>query len=256
MILRQHVPTVPAAINALVAMERELSQASTYIEIRKIVDQAEALKLLFRDIDIVKAQAEDVILAAGARIGEEIAKVPKATHKGGPKKQSPAQGKSVGREATGLAHTTRARYQKLAAAKPKLKAIAAKLREQGKDATPTAVVRELAQGDKKERRSEREQALGAKQAALPSKRYGVILADPEWRFEPWARDRIGALCMSDRPSRSFAQRTDEKPRPEDHGADHHADEGRDDGLLVPEPGEGVSHAAHVPKRKPPSGRLL
>ena len=39
------------------------------------MDQAEALKLLFRDIDIVKAQAEDVILAAGARIGEEIAKV-------------------------------------------------------------------------------------------------------------------------------------------------------------------------------------
>lgn len=189
-ISRKHVPTVPAAIKALAAMERELSQASTYAEIRKIVDQAEALKLLFRDIDIVKAEAEDVILSAGARIGEEIAKVPKGRGPGGSKGSKTAitaQGKSSRKDAM-PSGTQRARYQKLAAAKPKLKAIAKKLREQGKDATPTAVVRELSQGDKKVRRSERERELGAKQAALPDKRYGVIVADPEWRWEPWSRE--------------------------------------------------------------------
>ena len=37
-------------------------------------------------------------------------------------------------------------------------------------------------------REEREQALAAKQQALPIKKYGVILADPEWRFEPWSRE--------------------------------------------------------------------
>jgi N6-adenosine-specific RNA methylase IME4 len=41
---------------------------------------------------------------------------------------------------------------------------------------------------KKEMRSAKEAALGAKQMALPDKRYGVIYADPEWRFEPWSRD--------------------------------------------------------------------
>ena len=41
---------------------------------------------------------------------------------------------------------------------------------------------------KKEAREQREAALGAKQLALPDKRYGVILADPEWRFEPWSRE--------------------------------------------------------------------
>jgi N6-adenosine-specific RNA methylase IME4 len=27
-----------------------------------------------------------------------------------------------------------------------------------------------------------------KQIALPTKKYGVIVADPEWRFEPWSRE--------------------------------------------------------------------
>jgi N6-adenosine-specific RNA methylase IME4/transcription antitermination factor NusG len=45
---------------------------------------------------------------------------------------------------------------------------------------------------KQDERQQREAALGARQAAgnlvLPQKRYGVILADPEWRFEPWSRE--------------------------------------------------------------------
>lgn len=41
---------------------------------------------------------------------------------------------------------------------------------------------------KKERRVEREVALAEKIQALPGKRYGVIEADPEWRFEPYSRD--------------------------------------------------------------------
>jgi N6-adenosine-specific RNA methylase IME4 len=42
--------------------------------------------------------------------------------------------------------------------------------------------------EKQERRAERERELAAKQMALPDKRYGVIDADPEWRFEPWSRE--------------------------------------------------------------------
>jgi N6-adenosine-specific RNA methylase IME4 len=42
--------------------------------------------------------------------------------------------------------------------------------------------------DKKERRAERERELAARQRALPDKRYGVIVADPEWRFEPYSRE--------------------------------------------------------------------
>lgn len=45
-----------------------------------------------------------------------------------------------------------------------------------------------AQGEKKARRAQRESDLGTRQVALPQKRYGVIIADPEWRFEVWNRD--------------------------------------------------------------------
>jgi N6-adenosine-specific RNA methylase IME4 len=44
----------------------------------------------------------------------------------------------------------------------------------------------LRQDDKKERRAEREAELGAKITALPSKRYGVLYADPPWKFAPYS----------------------------------------------------------------------
>lgn len=41
---------------------------------------------------------------------------------------------------------------------------------------------------KREMRADREAELAAKQTDLPNKKYGVIYADPEWRFEPYSRD--------------------------------------------------------------------
>lgn len=56
--------------------------------------------------------------------------------------------------------------------------------------------RQEAQNEKKERRVERERELAGNIAALPEKRYGVILADPEWRFEVFSdetgQDRAAA----------------------------------------------------------------
>jgi hypothetical protein len=43
--------------------------------------------------------------------------------------------------------------------------------------------KEERQAEKLEARKHREAALGAKQLALPDKKYGVISADPEWQFE-------------------------------------------------------------------------
>jgi N6-adenosine-specific RNA methylase IME4 len=42
--------------------------------------------------------------------------------------------------------------------------------------------------EKKARRAERERELAGKIKALPNRKYGVILADPEWRFEPYSRE--------------------------------------------------------------------
>lgn len=40
--------------------------------------------------------------------------------------------------------------------------------------------------EKKENRANREKLLAGMQQALPDKRYGVILADPEWKHVPWS----------------------------------------------------------------------
>lgn len=55
-------------------------------------------------------------------------------------------------------------------------------------AGPIAKVRSAVQAEKKDRRVHREIELSARIRALPSKKYGVILADPEWRFEPYSRE--------------------------------------------------------------------
>jgi N6-adenosine-specific RNA methylase IME4 len=47
--------------------------------------------------------------------------------------------------------------------------------------------RALRLAEKKARRARLEAELGARQRALPEKRYGIILADPPWRFEPYSR---------------------------------------------------------------------
>jgi len=41
--------------------------------------------------------------------------------------------------------------------------------------------------EKADNRAKREAELGQRILALPRKKYGVIVADPEWRFEPWSR---------------------------------------------------------------------
>ena len=41
---------------------------------------------------------------------------------------------------------------------------------------------------KEANRAAKEAALAAKQLALPDRRYGVIVADPPWRLEPYSRE--------------------------------------------------------------------
>jgi N6-adenosine-specific RNA methylase IME4 len=47
--------------------------------------------------------------------------------------------------------------------------------------------RDVVMADSRERRARREIELGAFQTALPLRRYGVIYADPPWRWEAWSR---------------------------------------------------------------------
>ena len=46
-------------------------------------------------------------------------------------------------------------------------------------------------------REQHERALAGKQLALPDKRFGVILADPEWRLEVWSKEAGQAMTSAD-----------------------------------------------------------
>jgi hypothetical protein len=104
---------------------------------------------------------------------------------GRPEKRSPYA--TVKLANLGVTKTQSSRWQKLADLpddKFKQRAVTAK-KQAVASVEATAAERAV---EKKERRLEREAELRAKQSALPEQRYGVILADPEWRGEPYSRE--------------------------------------------------------------------
>jgi N6-adenosine-specific RNA methylase IME4 len=56
------------------------------------------------------------------------------------------------------------------------------------DSSVVKAAREKQQQEKRARRVERERDLATKIIELPDKRYGVILADPEWKDEVWSEE--------------------------------------------------------------------
>jgi len=67
-------------------------------------------------------------------------------------------------------------------------AMVARSREQMAAARDRRTMTLVGTQSKAERRAAREHELAARIAALPKKKYGVIYADPEWRFEPRSRE--------------------------------------------------------------------
>ena len=153
-----------------------------------------ALKTLFNAVDSVKHECELVIIEARARIGQELEAIPKATHKGGPKKRFTTRGKLLGRAGTGIPGTGRARLKKLATVpKQERRAIAKRLQDGGKDATVTAVLREVKETEiKTERKAfEARRDKGARAASLQAlidagETFPVIAADPAWEFKVYS----------------------------------------------------------------------
>jgi N6-adenosine-specific RNA methylase IME4 len=187
--------TIPQAKRALSALERDIDAAKTYAAIRAIERSADAIKLLFHEIEEIRHQAEGVIVLANHRIGTEVTAQPVA--KGGATK-------GVGRR--GMQHSAKAalpatlaeqvgsktrglRLKKLAQIeKPELKRIMAELHGDGKDATVSSILKYVHDTTKTARRGARERALAEKILKLPDKRYGVIVADPEWDDTVWSRE--------------------------------------------------------------------
>jgi N6-adenosine-specific RNA methylase IME4 len=171
------------------AARRALSEAHRIDEAKKIRDQAKALQEYARqakDSDLI-GWATEIRLRAERRAGELLRRMAESGErvKGGDPKSRPATLATL--SDLGVSKTQSSRWQKLSELPDdsfERKVEAAK-REIVSSLEST---REERQAEKLARRSVREAELGEKQRALPARKYGVVVADPEWRFEPWSRE--------------------------------------------------------------------
>ena len=182
-----------------------LAQAKTLAEVSTLADKSAAVREYARRAKDRELQinAQEMVIRAERRLGEMVIQIKKTTglNEGG----RPAKGtKFTGSESElvaprpslddiGVDKRLSSRAQKLASISDRaIEARLAAWREGAARGAERVTVNLLRAGDKRERREARETELGAAQAArnlaLPAKRYGVILADPEWRFEPWSRE--------------------------------------------------------------------
>lgn len=174
-----------------------LAEATRVDEVLSIRAEIEHVKLYAKQIRDRRLLAEATTIQARAerRLGELLLEAEKCgwIGRGRPKKDVAADLAPPLRftlQEAGIDRNLSARVQKLA-----------KLPEDEFETGLAAVSEKVLSGaatlvngaraimeSKKERRAERERELGSRQCALPDKRYGVIYADPEWRFEPFSRD--------------------------------------------------------------------
>jgi N6-adenosine-specific RNA methylase IME4 len=201
-VAKKHVPSVIQALKDLAVM-RELNSAETYAAIRKVIKQAEALRILMDEIDAVRQRADLVILLGKRRIGLELKKVPKA--KPGPKDIS-QRGEVTGMASTGIHKDFRSRLGKLTElTESQVRNLCHELWRGGEDATLTAILREHKQANQSETRRRHEREIAGKIKGLPDKRYGVIYADPPWRFETYSERGMDRSAENHYPTQATAQ---------------------------------------------------
>jgi hypothetical protein len=132
--------TVPAARQALAELEKDIGRATTYAQIRRAEKRAEAFKVVWREIDEVRQDAERVILVARLRIGEEETKL--VSPRGRPSEKARSAGLySTTVERHGSKQKSQ-RVRKLAEiGKAKVLQIMGEIHEKGKEATQSAVIK-------------------------------------------------------------------------------------------------------------------
>ena len=173
---------------------RAIADAKRVDDVKSIKDKAEAMRAYARQIKNpqLEADAWEIRKRAEARLGElsvALDKAPIIKGKGG--RRLPTEGKSgkvQALKAAGISTSAANRYEQFSRlpVREQEKRIAKGRAaiEEGKSVADIIIT----QGDKKEKRNEREQELAQKIKALPDIKAGVIVADPEWRFEPWSRE--------------------------------------------------------------------
>jgi hypothetical protein len=179
--------SIKDAHHALIRMERDIDSVETYEELRQVERYADAIRALHSDVESVCQQADRVKLLAKHRCGEELARAPKA--KGtrgqliGPGIIGPSrEAEPIATIAGQVGSAKRgANLQQLAAIPRDIMLAAAEtLHAQGKEATPTAVIKHLrAERDRKQREISRAAASILDELDYRIGNFWEVLADVE-----------------------------------------------------------------------------
>ena len=196
---------------ALFAVAKEaLAEAVKVDEVKDVRDQAERIRLYGQQANdrTIIADATEIIMRAERRLGELLRNAHETGQLGigRPSRSNVEEGEEAPEEAetvevvrpqrvtlkeAGISKKLSTRSQKFAAvAETAFEAALLSAREKilAGGAVVVNPLKDVSTAEKKSRRRAREMELGAKQMALPEARFGVIYADPEWKFEPYSSE--------------------------------------------------------------------
>jgi N6-adenosine-specific RNA methylase IME4 len=183
---------LPSLVNVA---RQALIAAKNVGDVIDVRHKAEALRILGRIANDheLEADAAQVRLNAERKLGTMLAAEKEAGTLGPGRNRPKVNGSSqepltrVTLEEIGVTKKLSTRAQKLAAIPDRVfeKAVD-RVRDRIKAGADVSL--DITGETKTERRATRERVLGGIQLALPTQKFGVILADPEWRFEPWSRE--------------------------------------------------------------------
>lgn len=173
---------------------KALAAAKRVDEAKSIKDKAEALRAYARQAKNpqLEADAWEIRKRAEDKLGELSAALDKAPGQGGHQRQAhPGSGKRLKTQAlkaAGISTSAANRYEQFSRlpAHEKERRIA-----QGRaaiEAGKSIADKIITQGDKADRRAERERELGSKLLTLPDQPQAVIVEDYEWDQQVWSRE--------------------------------------------------------------------
>lgn len=193
---------------------KALAAAKAVDEVKTIRDKAIAMKEYARQAKNkeMEIDAAEIRMRAERRLGEmlkgqrETVGLNKGAAAGG-KKGAPRGSFVEQRDQSptladvGIDRKLSMRAQKIAAIpEAKFEGMVGEWRERVTKENERVSANLLKEGDKAEKRAAKEAELAAKQTALPNKKFGVIYADPEWKFETYSENGMDRAADNHYPT--------------------------------------------------------